>query len=516
MGFHRIYGTHSPDPVKFPLFLNDLLWLCLALAGFAHAAEAQRPNFIFVITDDISPDDLGPYGNKVVKTPNLDRLAQRALVFDQACNVTASCSPSRCAIITGRYPHNTGAPELHTTLPVDQKTFIQALRDAGYHTVLSGKNHMGNPAGLGFDEVSNSKPSGAENWVRHLRDRPRDQPFFCWFASHDAHHPFEFDENAPRYSPDAVEVPPMLYDGPLTREELAKFYHEVSRTDFYVGELLKELEAQGISDDTYFIYCSDNGRPFPRCKTYLYDSGIRTPLIIAGPGVRAGRTQSLVSSIDYAPTILQLAGVDIPETVQGVSFEPILGDPEKTVRDVAFAERNWHVFSLHERMVRTRDWLYIWNAWPDQHNVCGESAFFDFPAARELWEMADAGKLTDAQKQLTLPHQPAEMLFRISEDPDQLVNVASDPRWSSILGEMRSLLNIWKQETRDSVPENPTPSRDALHGGARTSGTLERSELPGSAAGATGINQPGPVRWTTQRSSAFAPGETRMPVSREE
>lgn len=473
--------------------LRTLLALCIASPGLSPAAETRPPNFVFFITDDISPDDLGPYGNTVIRTPNLDRIAARALVFDNAYNVTASCSPSRCAIITGRYPHNTGAPELHNPLPTDQKTFIQALKKAGYYTVLSGKNHMGNPAQLGFDAVSDSKPSGSENWVRHLRERPKDQPFFCWFASHDAHHPFEFDEKAPRYSADAIEVPPMLYDGPLTREELAKFYHEVSRTDFHAGKLMKELEAQGIVDNTYFIYCSDNGRPFPRCKTYLYDSGLRTPLIIAGPGVRTGRTGALVSAIDYAPTILQLAGVEIPKSVQGVSFAPILADPETSVRDVAFGERNWHVFSAHERMVRAGDWLYIWNAWPDRHNVSGESAAFHFPAARELWQMAEAGKLTQAQKLLTLPKQPAEMLFQVSKDPCQLANLAADPRHASTLRDMRGLLEKWKKETGDTVPQNPTPDRDALHESSKDR-KVERGELPGAAAGATGINQSGPVR----------------------
>lgn len=216
-------------------------------------------------------------------------------------------------------------------------------------------------------------------------------------------------------------------------------------------------------------------------------------LIVAGPGVRVGRTDSLVSSIDYAPTFLQLAGVTIPKSIQGVSFEPTLADPEITVRDVAFGERNWHVFSVHERMVRTGDWLYIWNAWPDQHNVSGESASFDLPAARELWQMAEAGKLTDAQKLLTLPQQPAEMLFQVSKDPHQFTNLAADPRHASTLQGMRGLLDTWKKETGDTVPKNPTPDRDALNESSKDK-KVERGELPGAAAGATEINKPGPVQ----------------------
>ena len=144
---------------------------CIASA-FASTSSNKRPNFVFIITDDISPGDLGPYGNSVVKTPRLDRIAKQGLVFDNAYNVISSCSPSRCAIITGRYPHNTGAPELHTKLPEDQQTFVQELQKAGYYTVISGKNHMADSLQLGFDEATKSTPSGCENWVQHLQERP--------------------------------------------------------------------------------------------------------------------------------------------------------------------------------------------------------------------------------------------------------------------------------------------------------------------------------------------------------
>lgn len=467
-----------------------LALLCLPLGAIA------QPNFVFFITDDISPDDLGVYGNAFVQTPNLDRLAAQGLVFDEAYNVISSCSPSRCAIITGRYPHNTGAPELHTTLPADQKTFVQSLKQAGYYTIISGKNHMGKSGELGFDVSSDSKPSGAERWVQHLRDRPKDTPFFAWFASHDAHHPFEHDEHAPRYDPAKVEVPPMLFDGPGTRKELAEYYHEVSRTDHYAGELMKELEKQGIADETYFIYCADNGRPFPRCKTYLYDSGIKTPLIVSGPGIKGGRSASLVSSVDYSATILDLAGVKKPETIQGVSFVPILRDPTATVRELVFAERNWHVYQVHQRMVRFGDWLYTWNAWPERHNVSGESAWTEkFAAAGELWAAAEKGLLTPAQRLLTEKPQPAEMLFNVKDDPHQFANLVDDPERAAVLNQCRSLLAQWTKETGDSVSKNPTPDRGPLHSDKKTD--TSRGEFPGADRNASKIDHPGPLKINT-------------------
>jgi len=208
--------------------------------------------------------------------------------------------------------------------------------------------------------------------------------------------------------------------------------------------------------------------------------------------VRTGRSSSLVSSIDYAPTILELAGLRALETVQGVSFVPLLHDPATQVRDVLFAERNWHVFSLHERMVRTGDWLYIWNAWPNQYDVCGESSVFTFPAAKELWGMANQGKLTDAQKQLTLSNQPPEMLFNLAKDPFQFTNLATNGNQVATLQQMRNLLDQWKSQTGDSVPAHPTASRDTLHEEGKQ--TIKRGDFPGAANHATEINHPGPVR----------------------
>lgn len=472
--------------------MRTLLALLTTLFVIPHSSFAAQPNFVFFITDDISPDDLGFYGNKVIQTPNLDALAKHGMVFDNAYNAISSCSPSRCAIITGRYPHNTGAPELHTPLPADQVTFVQSLKAAGYHTIISGKNHMAKPEALGFAVSSDSKPTGSENWTRHLRERPKDKPFFAWFASHDAHHPFELDEHAPKYDPAKIEVPPMMFDGPETRRDLAEYYHEVSRTDYYAGELMKELQAQGITENTFFIYCADNGRPFPRCKTYLYDSGMRTPLLIVGPGVKTARTRSLVSSIDYSATFLELAGVEKPRSIQGMSFAAILRDPGATVREVAFAERNWHVFQSHQRMVRFGDWLYTWNAWPDRYSVSGESAWTKFPAAAELWAAAEAGKLTPAQALLTQKPQPAEMLFHVGYDPHQFHNLAADTKHAAVLSQARALLDQWKAATGDSVPQDPTPDRGALH--EATERRTKSGEFPGATKDASHINDPGPMK----------------------
>lgn len=465
----------------------------LSIAGrpTAFGAETQRPNFVFILADDVSWDDLGCYGNAKIKTPHLDGIAKQSLRFNNSYLTTSSCSPSRCSMITGRYPHNHGAPELHTALPLDQTTFPQLLRDAGYYTVLSGKNHMGNVS-RAFDLISKGEGPGKEgDWATLLQQRPKDKPFFCWFASTDAHRDWQYSDEAPRYASEEVNVPPYLCDGPMTREDLAGHYHEISRLDYYVGQVLDELKRQEVLDTTYLVFCADNGRPFPRCKTRLYDSGIKTPLLAYAPGrIRPGQTNSLVSAVDFAPTFLALAGVNRPPSVQGTSFAAVLKDPEAVTRNIAFAEHNWHVFQAHERMVRQGDWLYIRNAWPERQNLCIESSP-EFPAGRELWDAEARGELLPHQRDIFAVPRAREELYNVTSDPDQMRNLAEDPAHESSLQNMRHWLDQWIQETGDTIQENPTGDRQDAYG-VKKSG-FKVNEFPGAARNAQYIHASGPV-----------------------
>lgn len=452
----------------------------------------QRPNFVFILADDVSHNDLGCYGHPTIKTPNLDQLAKSGLQFENAYLTISSCSPSRCSMISGRYPHNTGACELHTSLPEGQFMYPEALKNAGYYTVLSGKNHMGPETKKAFSRISRGKGPGKEgDWVQILKDRPKDRPFFCWFASTDAHRDWKISDEAPTYTGKQAVVPPYLFDGPLTRKDLADYYHEVSRIDVYVGKVIAELKRQKIDRNTYIIFCADNGRPFPRCKTRLHDSGIRTPLLIFCEGkTPSAKVKSLVSSIDICPTILELAGVSLDKRIQGVSFKNVLTKPDTKIRDFVFAEHNWHVFQAHERMVRFEDLVLIQNNYPDRLNMCVESAP-KFPAGKELWAAYEAGKLDEAQKDLFLKNRPHLELYDLSNDPDQTNNLAGDEGFAEKLAELKQHLEMWSSQTGDTVPSNPTPDREDVHG-KKVAG-FHRGEMPGAAKNATNINAKGPV-----------------------
>lgn len=471
---------------------------------FSAKAETARPNFVLIIADDVSPDDLRCYAESPVRSPNIDRLAAEGRLFERAYLTTSSCSPTRCSIITGRYPHNTGSPELHMPLPAGQFMFPQALREAGYFTVLAGKNHMGPAVDAAFDEITPpAGPGGEQRWVKHLRNRPKDKPFFMWFASTDAHRDWQATDADPKYEPADAVVPPFLIDGPETREDLANYYHEISRLDRFIGDVIRELEKQGVAENTYVIFTADNGRPFPRCKTRLYDSGVRTPFIVWRPGtIKPGPTESIISVIDLAPTILELADVTIDPRMQGVGIQPILADPQATVRDYALSEHNWHVGQAHERSIRDGRWLYIRNAYPALQSLSVESGPQE-PAGRELWMAYAEGRLKPEQGDVFLQPRPAEELYNVAADPHQLRNLLANRDDASAheaeRTRLRGLLDRWTEETGDTVPTDPTPGVAVVGRGQGMRPEFRHHELPGETKQASDLNAPGPIRDTPPR-----------------
>ena len=445
--------------MKLRIALAVLAFGWLAAPSRVLAAGESRPNIVLIIADDLGAEDVGAFGNQGVHTPNLDALARDGMKFTRAFNTCSSCSPSRCSIITGRYPHNTGAEMLHMPLPKEQITFVEKLKAAGYWTAQSGKWHMGNFVKDRFDVVnSDVKPipvgdddgSGCVKWISTLQQRPKDKPFFLWLASIDPHRPYFEGTLAVPHTPEESEVPPFLPDTLPTRKDLAQYYDEISRLDRYVGKVIAELKAQGVLDNTVIFFVTDNGRPFPRCKVSVYDSGIQSPLLVRWPGhiKPGGVSASLASSVDLAPTILELAGLPASPTFQGKSFARLLTEPAATIRDRVFAEHNWHDYAGCERSVRTTKFKYIRNFWPDLPNTPAEN---DNPTIDEMRRLRDADKLTPAQMNCFIAPRPAEELYDVVADPQELNNLAADPRHAAALTELRGMLDEWRSETADFV-----------------------------------------------------------------
>ena len=456
------------------LFLFVLLYSTIACKKKQDQTNLNtKPNIVLIIADDVSWNDIGPYGNKNIRTPNLNKLAADGMTFTEAYLTTSSCSPSRTSIISGLYPHNTDAEQLSWPLPEYKKTFVQELKNAGYWTGLAGKYHMGDPvkndfdlllemqwkdAPIGLDRRLVGDGSGCDEWIKLLRNRPKDKPFFTWMASFDAHRPFYKGMSKNPHSLEDVILPPYVPATEKVKEDFALYYDEINRMDNYIGNVVKELEQQGIADNTLILFISDNGRAFPRDKTTLYDGGIKTPWIVKWPAkIKANTTNhNLVSSVDIAPTFMKLAGLKPLKDFEGYDFSELLENTDKSIRNEIYAEDHFHDFEDYTRAVRTKKFKYIKNYYPDLPNT--PSA--DIIRGRSWQSMKvekEKNTLNKAQlKCFEIPRQTEE-LFDVQTDPNELNNLASNPDYHKTLIEMRKKLEAIRTKSNDITPSERTP-----------------------------------------------------------
>jgi len=462
--------------ITLVFILFSLIWACSPKNEAQEEEVDQPPNLVLIIADDMAWNDAGAYGHPHIQTPNLDKMAQEGMRFDNAFLTTSSCSPSRSSIITGQYPHNTDAEQLHWPLPAEQVTFVEKLKAAGYYTAAAGKWHLGEAVKDRFDLVIGGDPSafqlsedtgimeskddgsGCATWVPVLQERPKDKPFFMWFAAFDPHRDYKEGTIPNPHTAEDVVVPPYLPDTEKVREDFAMYYDEISRLDSYVGKVMEELENQGVADNTLIMFISDNGRPFPRAKTTLFDSGIKTPWIVRWPAkVKAGTTcEELVSSVDIAPTMLDLAGLQAAPSFEGKNFLPLLENPSQPIREYIFAEAHWHDFEKFTRAVRSKEFLYIRNFLPEYAKTPPADAVRS-PTFEVMREMRDAGELTEAQMVVFNKPAPEEELYDVQDDPYQMHNLANDPEYTGQLEQFRKELAAFQSRTDDVFPEFRTP-----------------------------------------------------------
>jgi arylsulfatase A-like enzyme len=490
--------------------LSTVTWLGLLQAAERHP---DRPNLIVFIADDIGWDDYGCYGNPAARTPNIDAIAQKGRRYTQAFLTASSCSPSRSSIITGRYPHNLGpAAELHLSVSPNIPWVSTVLRNQGYYTALIGKNHMSVDFASGtppfpkrwdlVDQGRVPENSGLESkWCETLQHRPKDRPFFFWLAAADAHRGWDGDLQwneslyGPKHRPEDVVVPPYLADDAPTRKDLASYYNEITRFDYFVGQMMSALKAENLLENTLVLILADNGRPFPRAKTRLHDSGMKTALVAHWPSriKHAGAVcESLVSSIDIAPTLLEAAGTEILPTMQGVSLLPTMADATASVRKHAFSEHNWHDYEAHARCVRSDGFLYIRNHRVDQPWQ-GPADSVASPSHQSLLALRGIHQLTPAQADVFLTPRPAEELYHTESDPLQLNNLVSRTEHAEVRERLSKLLDAWMSETADGIPRDLTPDGyDRSTGKPLQKGPPPRGVWPGKPTNAHLENRPGP------------------------
>ena len=397
---------------------------------------------------------LGAYGHRGVSSPCLDRLAAESILFTRAHATSPQCSPSRGALFTGRYPHSNGLIGLaHHGFEYRDgvRTLPQLLSGAGWYSALFGMQHETSfPARLGFDEfdVSDSHceyvVARAQEWLTDFAQLDEGGPFLLTAGFFETHRPWSRERYQPAPLED-VEVPDYLPDIAEVRGDFADFYGAIAVADAAVGRLLDTLAGTGLDADTWVVFFSDHGAPFPRAKSTLYDAGTGISLIVRPPTRLAPDPRSydeLFSGVDLLPTLLDLLGVPIPADVEGISHAAnLLGPAAAPVRREVFTEKTYHDSFDPMRGIRTKEYSYIENYAP-RHLVDLPLDIQDSPSGKAvaLWA---AGP------------RPAHELYDLLEDPSELNNllIGEDrDRCQPIANELALRLHEWRERTGDVCP----------------------------------------------------------------
>lgn len=423
------------------------------------AAKPARPNILWISTEDFSPH-LGCYGDNVARTPNLDRLAAQGTRYTNVFTTAAISAPCRAGIITGMYQTSIGCMHMRTTSyrrsvdnPVEftavpphyVKAFTEYLRAAGYYCTNNNKT----------DYQFAKDPVPASIWddcskTAHYKNRPdKNQPFFAVFNHIGTHESQNWDISNVKTDISKIKVPPYYPDNEIVRKNLAKMYDNTARLDSIAGALLKELEQEGLADNTIVFFWGDHGDGLPRAKRWLYDSGLKIPLIIRWPGIlKPGFVDDrLISSIDFGSTVLSMAGVEVPVHMQGV---PFLGDQTGKPRELVFGTRD-RVDESYDmiRSVRSKDFLYIRNFYPNEPFNIWVPYLNKMPIMKEMLRLDAEGKLNAAQKSWMASSRHPEELYDVKADPFQLNNLAKDPKFKPTLEKMRKAQDDWAVQTND-------------------------------------------------------------------
>lgn len=426
------------------------------------AAGPARLNVLCVVCEDISPR-LGSYGDPVALAPVLDRFAREGVRFTRMFSSSGVCAPSRAALVTGMYASAIGANNMRTSSadrvglpsyeavpPPEVRPFSEYLRAAGYYTTNNAKtDYQFQPPLTAWDE------NGRE---AHWRHRPEGMPFFSIFNLETTHESQVWDRaNDPVVvPPERVLLPPYFPDTPGVRRDVARVYSNVAVMDRQVGELLAELDAAGLADETIVIFYSDNGGPLPRGKRELLDSGLHVPFLMRlADGSHAGTVvDDLVAFVDVPATILSLAGVPVPKHMQG---RPFWGEQKAPPREFVFAARDrMDEEKDHVRAARDRRFKYVRNYRPDLPHYQDIDYRKQMTAMQDILRLRDEGRLDPVQSIWFEPTKPREELYDTEADPHEVRDLAGDPAHRPRLERLRGALDGWLEAIGDR-PERPEP-----------------------------------------------------------
>ena len=456
------------------LFLNSIV-VFFSLWSYLQAQNQSKPNILWITVEDISPD-LSFYNDPTAKTPNLDALSKESLIYDNAFATVGVCAPNRSAIITGRQPISIGTMHMRTgkditgwgkrsydktdrvdidgkpiqeysaVIPDEVKCFTEFLRAESYYCTNNPKTDYQFAAPISSWDENGTKA--------HWKGRATGQPFFSVFNINDTHESmlWKHDKLPLTVDPDSVAVPPYLPDNQETRKTIARHYSNIEIMDQKVGEILNDLKAEGLYDNTIIFFYSDHGGPLPREKRAIYDSGLKTPLMIKGIGT-VGRTDRMVSHIDLAPTVLSLAGIRPPTYMDGMAFA---GSFEAEPRDYIMGTSDrFDEVTDRMRAIRTKDYLYIFNFFPEKPRYKDISYREQIPMMPKMLEMQKNGQL-DSIQNIWFSTKGNEEFYNVNNDPYNIYDLSKDQTISEELDAHRNILqqNLFALNDSGQIPEN--------------------------------------------------------------
>jgi N-sulfoglucosamine sulfohydrolase len=428
--------------------------------GMLKILARDQPNIIWISCEDMSAH-LSCYGDSTISTPNIDRLAREGILYTHAFTTAGVCAPSRNAIITGRYqtsngahnmrtlyntmPEKTGLPTSYSVvMPENVKAFPEYLRAAGYYCTNNEKtDYQFEAPPTVWDESGKAA---------HWRNRNGDQPFFAVFNNVITHESqvWARKENPLRVDPEKIKVPPYYPDTKTVRQDMAVFYSNIKEMDDWVGQILKQLEEDQLLEKTIIFFWSDHGDGLPFAKREIYDRGIRVPLIVRIPGdANTGRQDNqLISMIDLAPTVLSMAGIPPPASMQGMAFHGKYKSRKK--REYIFAARD-RMDSETDRVraIRDRRFKYIRNFFPEKPLYQDIAYRLQQPMMREILKLREDRQLNALQMKWFVTPKPRDELYDTYTDPLEFNNLAEQPAYAIILKKLSNEMDNWLTSTND-------------------------------------------------------------------
>ncbi len=434
--------------------LTRKILLAILVVALHPAIAQDRPNILWIVSED-NTILLGSYGDQFATTPNLDRFATESIRYKNAFSTAPVCAPSRNTLITGMYPPSLGTEHMRSAYPSPAfvKFFPKYLREAGYYTTNNAKKDYNTTDQPDAWDESSGKAT--------YKNRKPGQPFFAVFnlnVSHESslHEPLP----ALKHNPEKVPLPPYHPATPELKHDWAQYYDKLEEMDRQFGKLLQELKDEGLAENTIVFYYADNGGVLARSKRFMYESGLHVPLIVHLPPKYAhlanqkqgSVSDRLVTFLDFAPTVLSLVDIKVPDYMQGGAF---LGKQQKPEPQYAFGFRGRMDERIDmSRSVRDKKYRYIRNYLPNK--IYGQylEYLWRAPSVKSWEDLYKAGKLNAVQSKFW-EQKPAEELFDVDADPHNIHNLAGDPKYKKELERLRNANEQWMKSYLDVgfIPE---------------------------------------------------------------